>query len=363
MSVKTTSKGRHLVDVAVTVAGEKRRRQERFSGTRGEALRRESELRQELIDGLHVPTKHPTVAEFAEDFMAYADANSKPSDAMAKRSILTHHILPALGELRIDEVQAEVIDRFKQGLRAKLGRHKKPLSPKTINNVLGVLSRMLNLAHEYGRIRTTQKVKQLKLPPRRIDFLSREETTALVDGADPEWRVMILVAARTGLRHGELLALTWDAVDLPRRQLEVRAAVARGIVGSPKNHRARVVPLSAETIDALRGLDSRLQGGHVWPGENGRPQHHWLSRNGLWRACRLAGLRKVGWHTLRHTFASQLVMAGVSIRAVQLMLGHSSVKQTERYAHLAPAYQAGAVDVLDDSAGDNRVMFSAGKSV
>ena len=65
------------------------------------------------------------------------------------------------------------------------------------------------------------------------------------------------------------------------------------------------------------------------------------------RACRKAGLREVQWHKLRHSFASQLVMAGVSLKAVQELLGHSTIQMTMRYAHLAPSTLRDAVAVLD----------------
>ena len=66
----------------------------------------------------------------------------------------------------------------------------------------------------------------------------------------------------------------------------------------------------------------------------------------LWRACRRAGLRQVGWHVLRHTFASHLVMAGVDLRTVQELLGHRDPKMVMRYAHLSPAHKAAAVAKL-----------------
>lgn len=67
----------------------------------------------------------------------------------------------------------------------------------------------------------------------------------------------------------------------------------------------------------------------------------------LRRACRKAGLREIGWHGLRHSFASQLVMAGVSLKTVQELLGHKSIKTTMVYAHLAPVVKNEAVALLD----------------
>ena len=75
-------------------------------------------------------------------------------------------------------------------------------------------------------------------------------------------------------------------------------------------------------------------------------------RHGLYRACRRAGLREVGWHTLRHTYASHLAMRRVAIRAIQELMGHATIAMTMRYAHLAPGATRAAVATLDQPAPD-----------
>jgi Phage integrase family len=90
-----------------------------------------------------------------------------------------------------------------------------------------------------------------------------------------------------------------------------------------------------------------LLGGLLWPGEGGRNLSKGDTKWPLWRACKRAGLRRVGWHILRHTFASHLVMRGVPLKAVQELLGHASIEMTMRYAHLAPGVTLDAVRLLD----------------
>jgi len=85
----------------------------------------------------------------------------------------------------------------------------------------------------------------------------------------------------------------------------------------------------------------------VFSQADGAPWTRDDANTGLWRACRRAGLRKVGWHVLRHSFASQLVMAGRSIKEVQELLGHADLTPTLRYAHLAPEAKREAVRALD----------------
>ena len=74
----------------------------------------------------------------------------------------------------------------------------------------------------------------------------------------------------------------------------------------------------------------------------------------LWRTCRRAGLRIIGWHSLRHTFASHLVMRGAPLKAVQELLGHADIRMTMRYSHLSPSVRRDAVALLDSSTSSSR---------
>ena len=240
----------------------------------------------------------------------------------------------------LSEVNARVIEAYKA---KKLVEE---LAPKTVNNHLTVLRKMLSIAQEWELIEHVPPVKWLKVPPQKFDFLSFEEAERLVNAADAQWRPAILVALRCGLRLGELMALRWEDVDLVAGRLVVNRAVSRGLVGSPKNGRTREIPLGLDVLRALR--DHRhLKGELVFPGPAGRMLHSNETKHPLWRACRRAGLRSIGWHALRHSFASHLVMRGAPIRGVQELLGHSTIEMTMRYAHLSPNVTREIVGLLD----------------
>jgi site-specific recombinase XerD len=95
------------------------------------------------------------------------------------------------------------------------------------------------------------------------------------------------------------------------------------------------VALASDAAAALRE-HRHLRGQWVFCGEGGGPVAESTMRRGLRHAAEGAGLDGLGWHVLRHTFASHLVLAGVPIRVVQELLGHASITMTERYSHLAP---------------------------
>lgn len=230
--------------------------------------------------------------------------------------------------------------------RYKARKLKDGLSPKTINNHLTVLRKALSLAVEDELIEVMPRIKWMKARKPKFDYLDFEEADRLVEAADGQWRTMIILALRTGVRQSEILGLRWDDVDLKRGQIQVNQGNWRGHIDTPKGGRSRTIPLSPQARDALKE-HRHLKGECVFCQEDGSPLTDGQCKWPLWSACRNAGLRRIGWHVLRHTFASHLVMRGVSLKAVQELLGHTTIEMTMRYAHLSPDVGREAVARLD----------------
>jgi integrase len=190
-------------------------------------------------------------------------------------------------------------------------------------------------------------MRKLKVPPQKFDFFSREESEKLLNAIDdPQWYTLVLLALRSGLRVSELLGLEWCDVDLARRSITVRRSIVEGIITSPKNNRERHIPLTAPLCEALKRIQKPA--GPLFCNKKGKIWSYFKLRKRLQKFCNIARLRIIGWHKLRHTFASQLVAAGVSLKATQELLGHSDVRMTLRYAHLAPSALRSAVEVLEN---------------
>ena len=149
---------------------------------------------------------------------------------------------------------------------------------------------------------------------------------------------MILLAKNTGMRRGELFQLRWDSVNLKGKQLTVKGARA-------KSGQTRHIPLNAEAVTVLEAWQKQTsEAGPVFSNRDGDPltniKNAW---RGLMRQARLENFR---FHDLRHDFASKLVMAGVPLNTVRDLLGHTDIKTTLRYAHLAPDHKAEAVEMI-----------------
>jgi integrase len=311
---------------------------------RSAALRWGQARERELLLAWSRPKKKdvPSFRDFVPDFMAnHAKVNNKPSEVTAKDKNFRVHLLPAFGSFKLDEIRARDIDRY-SAKKLKSG-----LSPKTINNTLTLLRKTLATAQRWEIIETVPTINWLKVPPSEFRFLDFDEARKFLAAAEhePLWYAMVLTAMRTGLRNGELRALRWVDVDLVAGKLIVRQAAAKQVVGTPKSHKHREVPLTDETVKVLRDKRSLMK--LVFPHPDGRMWTQDECDRPLRRISRRAGLPAVSWHVLRHTFASHLAMRGAPMKAIQELLGHAHIATTLRYAHLSPSAKRDAVALLE----------------
>jgi integrase len=334
----------------------KRYRKRSPLNTRAGALEYEVLLRQKLSQGIPIdnnPVGSKKQNQLLEDFTrewfeVYVKNNNKPSEQRQKELTLRAHLLPFFGKTPINRITSLQIERYK-AIKAKEG-----LALKTVNNHLTILAKCLNTAKEWIGLESVPQIKKFRVPPSKFNFLTQEESEMLLAHAHGIYRTMILVALKTGLRLGELNALMWQDINLDKKILIVRRNMFLGQLTSPKNNRERKIPLVDRVCDALRPIQKKT--GFVFVDESGEPLKAERVRRTLYRTCKAAGLRRTGWHALRHTFASHLVEAGASIKAIQELLGHASIQTTMRYTHVAPSALQDTVDLLEDK--KNRKLMS-----
>jgi integrase len=199
------------------------------------------------------------------------------------------------------------------------------------------------LPDEEGRLRRALDAREERLRGQRdtanawraargYELLPNLRATTFADHLKP----LVLISLNTGMRRGELFALTWESVDLVSGRITVHGITA-------KSGKTRHIPLNAEVLTTVRGWrdQSLTASGLVFPARSGEALTH--VRRAWESTLRAAGITRFRWHDLRHSFASKLVMAGVDLNTVRELLGHSDYAMTQRYAHLAPEHKAAAV--------------------
>ena len=290
----------------------------------------------------------PTLKEFAPRFLdGHARANRhKPSGIATHERIIRVHLVPAVGSRKLDAISSEDVQRLKGQLASK--------APKTINNILTVLSTLLKKAVEWGVIeRMPCTIKQLHVPRGSTAFYDFGEYNRLVEAAkatDGRAYLITLLGGEAGLRSGEMVALEWGDVDLTTGQLCVERSAWKGQVAAPKGGRLRHVPLTVRLAAALREF-RHLRGQRVLYQDDGTPLTEKVVQRLLQQAARRAGVPNNGPHILRHTFCSHLAMRGAPARAIQELAGHQDLTTTQRYMHLSPAAIEGAIRLLDQPIG------------
>ena len=295
-----------------------------------------------------------TVAELCERFLTeYAHPRIK--DMERYRRSIRYSLTPTLGLVGKKQV-AQLERRDIEGLKSALMRRYKS---GTACTHLQPLVTVLRWAVEQELL-VKNPAHGVKLPSKtnRVEYLSQEDAKALLQEAErqarsggaKEWSLWVAVAPGlyAGLRHGEILGLRWQDVDVGMRRL----TVAKSFDRLPKSGKPRHLPLAAELMRLLcewRPSCPVTAEGVVCP----------ILHKGIWRAAQdsfrnmnalyaAAGIKApdAPWHALRHTFASHFLMSGGSLLAVSRLLGHADIRTTQIYAHLAPEFLADELDRL-----------------
>ena len=269
------------------------------------------------------------------------------------------HLEPAFGPMRMDRIHRQHVLAFLADLRAK------GLSPATVRGIYNQLRTIFRSAvHDRVLVASPcYKINLPKPPPKKLAFLSPAQVEALLGAATVRDYPILATAVGTGLRQGELLGLTVDALDLDRGHLTVERQLATppragmpqltAELKTPAAH--RVVPLPTFVVDALRthlALHGTGAGGLLFPNPKGAGWRRGSFNDSVWKpALRRAGLDSgFGMHACRHTYASVLIAAGQNALVVMARLGHASITETmDTYGHLFPQGHAETTAVLDQA--------------
>jgi integrase len=334
----------------------------RASGSRDGLTRTqaEAELRRRMQGETVVVgrAERKTVAEAGERYVEHlATVKRRKRTTIADyRGYLRRHLVPYFGERTLDRIEPDHLERY---MHEKLAT----LSPKTVTNHLTFLHGLFAFAVKRRWV-ASNPVALIDRPPatrqhaRRIRFLQPVEVEALLravpdDELGPTDGALYVCAVTTGLRQGELLALKWTDVDWLARRIRVADNFPRGRsdeADTPKSHHLRSVPMADRLAGELERHFQRsaFRADHdlvfCHPVTGGAYDASAL-RKRFYEALERAGLRRITFHELRHTFGTQMAAAGAPLRAIQEWLGHANAKTTEVYSHYAPDATNGAAFV------------------
>jgi integrase len=265
------------------------------------------------------------------------------------------HLNAAFGRLTLLEITPQRIDGFKAKMASETvedvetGVETPRWKPNTINRVLALLRKILNDAVRWELLSHAPKVKLLPVPETDFDYLHRDEAERFLSHAReaaPNDAPLYSTAIYVGMRMGELYGLKWGDIDLDRGVMTVRRSYGQAFTKSKKIRRVRINRQLTIILKDWRRVCPPGDEELVFPQADGTARARERPPIGFEDLLKAARCHAITFHALRHTAASLMVMSGISLRAVQATLGHSTIAVTERYAHLSPSFQETEADRL-----------------
>jgi len=290
--------------------------------------------------GISAPSQNLSFSEFSQMYLDnYAKVNKRSWRDDSYR--LEAKMKPFFGRYQLQDITPLMIEKY----RAQ--RLEQGVTRSTVNRETTILKKMFNLAIDWN-LTVQNPALKVKLfsekDTQKEKILTGEEEVKLLAESPAFLRPILAVALNTGMRRGEILNLRWEQVDLAKRLI---------VVKQTKSGKDRLIPINDGLYAVLRAL--KALGGRqdlVFPNPmTGKPYTE--VKKSFKLACKRAGIVGLRFHDLRHTFASRLVEAGADIVTVRDLLGHFSVKMTQRYTHPGRSQKFAAVGLLDQKRVQN----------
>ena len=326
-----------------------------YGATQREVRTKLAQLTVEIDSGTYKEPCKMKLGEWLDSWTADYLNDVKPRTIESYTEQIKNHIKPALGAVKLETLTTPAIQRFYNQLGMERDG-KAGLSPKTVKNIHGILHEALQQACKVGYIRTnpTDACTLPRAEKKEIKPLDSDEITAFLKAIQGhQFETVYIVTLFTGLRRGEVLGLTWDAVDFDNGTLLINKQLQK-IPGeraafrlvSTKNSKGRMITAAPSIFAALkkyraRQAEWRLKAGELWENSNfvftNELGHH-LSPHTVYhnykRIVASIGIPNARFHDLRHSYAVAALKEGDDVKTVQQNLGHHSAAFTlDTYAH------------------------------
>lgn len=327
-----------------------------YGATQKDVRQKMQKMLVEVDQGIYTPPSKLTVKQWCEMWLEEYNGDVKSTTLARYRSDFNNHILPALGAVRLSALTPSAVQKFYNDLL----RGEKPLSPKSVKNLHGVLHQALKQAVRLGYIRSnpTEACTLPRIEKAEIKPLDAPDIKAFLSSLDDDvYSTLFQVDLFTGMRRGEILGLQWDCVDFDRGTITVNKQLVRPRENGEtyrfstlKNDKPRTIQPAPYVMNLLREhrkaqLEKRLRAGSLWD-EREFPNLVFTTEMGkhlcfrvvlrrFKKALEKAGLPEKRFHDLRHTYAVTSLYAGDDVKTVQENLGHHSASFTlDQYGHV-----------------------------
>lgn len=285
--------------------------------------------------------KKRTVAQFATEFLELIEPAVSPGTLKDYKARLNNGLLPFFGNMLLSKITPKNIEEF---------RSKRGISNSRINDEVKLLGRMFSLAQKWSYATNNPLFGLVSLPVVRSApvFLTEDQIARLFELANSEQSTAIALGIYAGLRSGEIRNLKWS--NISGRTITIQSSGS----WTTKNKSFRTVPINDELYYYLKKHPRDLSSPYVFPGlKKGGKSQQWIVF--VTRLGKEIGL-EISSHTLRHTFASHLIMKGADLVTVKELLGHSSIQTTMIYAHLFTSHKAQMVEKLQYRRADGHYL-------
>ncbi len=259
-----------------------------------------------------------------EQYLAYVETNFSPKTYRIYTDF-TKRFIEFIGDIPAESVTTLQLEQYKV-------KRSKEVTAVSINTELRCIKAFFNALMKWEIIHKNPclKLSPLKVIPKIPEYLTPQNLSILSESIQERWLKNIVVfTAMTGLRLGEVVHLDWNDVNLEQRTILVHSNSDFQVKGGG----IRTVPLNDTALSVL--LEIKADKGTVFKGQKGGSvKGNYVSRRFREEIRKHKQGSKLHFHSLRHTFASLLVKNGVSLYQVQKLLGHTTPRVTQIYAHL-----------------------------
>ena len=346
----------------------KRQKWEMVGPNKKDAERRLAEAISRINNGTYTKPTDILFEDFADKWLEqYARPYVKPSTFRTYKNTINHHLIPVFKGFWLADITSDKIQGF-------IANALKTHSPKTVNNTLILMKTMFKYARRWKHIRESpaQDIDNAPLEHKEMDFLNPEEVNLLLKYSEEPYETLFLTAILTGMRRGELLGLQWGDIDWNSNTIFVRRSLywltkresnsqerRRPEFLKPKTkYSTRAIVMSPHLKEALEIHRLTCPVSFydlVFCNKKGEPYDpDNLVKKEFLPTLVAAGLRRIRFHDLRHTYTSLLIAQGENIKFIQSQLGHSSIQTTiDRYGHIFPANYQGVGPRIDQQVFGN----------